>query len=289
MRLTSAVSEPEGPVALPDGTWLVVEMSPDTGRVTHLEADGTRRRVVARTGRPNGLAVDGRGDIWVAESQQPALIVLSPEGEERARISQAPDAPFRFPNDVAFGPDGALYLTDSGILIDDWRDRSGIRADWAALPYDGRVFRVDPATLEVTTLDAGLRFTNGLAFDADGDLYVNETVTGAVYRYRLSQGLTYRENHANVLDPALTPRHRGPDGMAFDTEGRLYCAVFGQGDVAVIAPDGTIERRIPVGGARPTNVAFAHDGAPRIVVTEVEQGAVEIHDVPAGGLALHAP
>jgi gluconolactonase len=140
----------------------------------------------------------------------------------------------------------------------------------------------------VERLDSGMRFTNGLAFDADGDLYVDETMTGMVFRYRLSQGSAVRENVGNVLDPALPTRYRGPDGMAVDVEGRLYCAVFGQGDITVLDRDGRVVDRIPTAGTRPTNVAFARDEA-RIVVTEVEHGRLETFAVPAPGLPLHAP
>ena len=287
MIFASSLSEPEGPVALGDGSWLVVEMGPERGCITHLSPDGASRRVLGRTGRPNGLAVDAQGDVWVAESQRAALLVLSPDGELRRAIG-APHAPFRFPNDLAFGPDGGLYLTDSGIPTSQFFVDGGIREDFAAAPYDGRLFRIDPADLTVTTLDTGIRFTNGLAFDAAGDLFVNETMTGMVFRYRLSRSSTTRENFANVLDPSLSTRYRGPDGMAFDVEGRLYCAVFGQGDVTVLDPEGRVTDRIPTHGARPTNVAFAHGGAPRLMVTEVGGGALEVHDVPAGGLELHA-
>ena len=62
---------PEGPVALADGRWLVVEMGPERGCVTLLDRDGRIDRVIARTGRPNGLAVGRDGTIWVAESQEP--------------------------------------------------------------------------------------------------------------------------------------------------------------------------------------------------------------------------
>jgi gluconolactonase len=246
MILCSGLSEPEAPVALPDGSWLVVEMGPDRGCVSHVSADG-EVRPLARTGRPNGLAVDGRGDIWVAESQAASLLVLTPEGEVRTRVTGAGGMPFRFPNDLAFGPDGALYLTDSGIPTSEFFVDGAIRPDWAAAPYDGRLFRVDPATLTTETLDAGIRFANGLAFDAHGDLYVDETMTGLVFRYRLSQGSTRRENVASVLDPRVPTCYRGPDGMAVDVEGRLYVAVFGQGDVTVLDPDG----RSPPASPRP--------------------------------------
>jgi len=285
---SAEVEEPEGPVALPDGSWLVVEMSPGTGCVSHVAPDGSVRRIL-RTGRPNGLAVDGRDRIWVAESQQRKVLRTSRSGEVEAELTGPADTPFLFPNDLAFGPDGALYLTDSGILTSAFFADGGIRADYAALPYDGRLYRIDPADGAVATLDTGIRFTNGLAFDADGDLFVNETMTGMIFRYRLSRGSSVREHFANVLDPGVPTRYRGPDGMAFDVEGRLYCTVYGQGDVSVVEPDGTVSARIPTDGARPTNVAFGPNGESRIYVTEVERGALEVHDVAAPGLPLHAP
>jgi gluconolactonase len=288
MIFSSEVEEPEGPVALGDGSWLVVEMSAGTGCVSRVAPDGSVRRL-ARTGRPNGLAVDGAGRIWVAESQQRLLLVMDADGGILNEIAGPRDVPFLFPNDVAFGPDGALYMTDSGIRTTDFFVDGEIRPNYAALRYDGRVYRVDPATGTVRTLDRGIRFTNGLAFDAVGDLFVNETMTGMVFRYRLSRGSSERENFANVLDPGVPTRYRGPDGMAFDVEGRLYCTVYGQGDVTVLDPDGTVARRIPTDGPCPTNVAFGPDGESRIYVTEVGHGSLEVHDVPAPGLPLHVP
>jgi gluconolactonase len=68
MVFAKDLSVPEAPVLLPDRSWLVVEMGLDRGCVTHLSPDGKTRRVVAKTGRPNGLALDKEGVIWVAES-----------------------------------------------------------------------------------------------------------------------------------------------------------------------------------------------------------------------------
>ncbi len=68
---------PEAPVLLPDGNFLFTEMTPETGWVIWFSADGQSRRVVARTGRPNGLAQDRNGAIWVAESAQCALLKLA--------------------------------------------------------------------------------------------------------------------------------------------------------------------------------------------------------------------
>ena len=67
MDFATDLGVPEGPVRLADGRWLLVEMHPDRGCVTSLHRDGSHERVIARTGRPNGLAVGSDGTIWIAE------------------------------------------------------------------------------------------------------------------------------------------------------------------------------------------------------------------------------
>jgi gluconolactonase len=93
MLFTSGLSVPEGPVLLSDGSFLCVEMGPDRGCVTHISADGQSKRIIAKTGRPNGLAVDKEGIIWVAESMTPlpCLIRMTMDGEtERRRALPVP-------------------------------------------------------------------------------------------------------------------------------------------------------------------------------------------------------
>ncbi len=67
---------PEAPVPLPDGGFLFVEMDPAKGCITRFSRDGATRTVVARTGRPNGLALDPEGFVWVAETAMRALLRL---------------------------------------------------------------------------------------------------------------------------------------------------------------------------------------------------------------------
>jgi gluconolactonase len=287
MIFATGLQNPEGPVALPDGGWLIVEGSAERGCITHIHSDGGTKRVIKKTGRPNGLAVDGDGVIWVAESKMPSLLRVTVEGMAEVVATGCDGEDFLFPNDLCFGPDGALYMTDSGVFIDSFAPNNQIRSDYLNIDYDGRVYRIDVQTGKVTTVDRGIKFTNGIAFGPDEQLYANETVTGAIYRYGWTHGAISgpRTLFGNVVDPN-GPGWRGPDGMAFSSSGLLYVAVFGQGDVTVLDTTGSVLERIPTLGKLPTNVAFALPGSKRIHVTEYEFGRMEAFDVTADGLPL---
>jgi gluconolactonase len=287
MVFADGLSAPEGPVALPDGTWLIVEGGAGRGCVTHLSADGREKRVVKKTGRPNGLAVDDDGVIWVAESKTPSLLRLTLGGESEVVATGWQNEAFLFPNDLCFGPDGALYLTDSGVFIDNFVINGSIRPDYADVNYDGRVYRIEVETGQVTKIDTGIKFTNGIAFGPDNLLYANETLTGNVYRYDLSKGgNAQRKLFGNVIPADAPPGWKGPDGMAFSADGKLYVAVFGQRDVTVLGANGEVVERIQTQGKLPTNVAFALPGRRRIHVTEYEFGQLEVFETATDGLPL---
>jgi len=284
----TGLSAPEGPVALQDGSWLVVEGGAERGCVTNISADGETKRVIKKTGRPNGLAIDSDGVIWVAESKQPSLVRLTMEGKAEVVATACNGEKFLFPNDLCFGPDGALYLTDSGVFIDEFAPNNQIRADYMKVRYDGRVYRIDVSSGEGTKLDSGIKFTNGIAFGPDRLLYVNETLTGNIYSYawRGDEIAGPRTLFGNVIRPDAPPGWKGPDGMAFSTDGKLYVAVFGQKDVTVLGGNGRVVERIEMRGKLPTNVAFASPGQKRLHITEYEFGQMETVEVASDGLAL---
>jgi gluconolactonase len=284
------LSEPEAPVLLPDGSWLVTEMGPNKGSVTHISADGKTQHIIAKTGRPNGLAVDKNGIIWVAESMNPpSLMKLTMDGKAEIILKDYQGTPFLFPNDLAFGPDGALYMTDSGVRFSDLVQNGKLRSDYMDIKTDGRVFRIDVKTKAIEEIDSGLKFANGIAFGPDNNLYVDEMFTGRVYRYRwINNTVTpKREFFGNVFNRERPRVFNGPDGMKFGENGQLFVTVYGAGTVTVLGSDGSILRHIPTKGSKPTNIAFGVDAQKKIYVTEDETGTLQTIDVDSSGLLLY--
>ena len=285
----TGIGAPEGPVALPDGSLLVTEMSDTTLNVTHLSVKGERTVVWNTKGRPNGLAIDGNGMLWVAEAGLRALICIDPAGNEVKRLEgDEQHGRFFFPNDLVFGPNGNLYMTDSGMALTDFLDGQDFAKGYMDFDWDGRVYEIDPKQMRIVRMiDSKMRFTNGIAFGPDNALYANASFTGDIYRYDLSKSAT-REMFGNVLQPDEQPGFKGPDGMKFGADGRLYCAVYGQKNVTVLDASGNVAERLPLDGPCPTNLCFARTGK-KILVTEVSKGQVEWLDVPCEGAPLFYP
>jgi len=282
------LGEPEAPVLLSDGRWAVVEMSPENGCVSVISLDGLAKNIVARTGRPNGMVVDSHGSLWVAESMNPpSLKKVEFNGSAEVILTGGDGVDFLFPNDVAFGPDGALYMTDSGVsrpVFQEAREKGHSYPE-----IDGKVFRIDLTNRNATILDDGLPFANGLAFGLDNALYVTATITGLVYRYEWNGNGTLgpREVFTDLVDRNRQSAFTGGDGLAVGSNGFLYCAVVGQGDVTVVDTDGLVVNRIIVGGEQPTNVAFGPRDSGDLYVTVKDAGTLERCQVGVSGLPLH--
>src|ERR1041384_1238774 len=104
---------------------------------------------------PKGLAIKG-DTLWVADID----VVHAINKKTGASMADVPVKGATFLNDVAIGPDGAVYVTDTGIMF----DAKG------AITHPGvnRIFRI--AAGKVTTVAEGdsLRNPNGLTYDAVG-------------------------------------------------------------------------------------------------------------------------
>ena len=277
----TGLEAPEGPVCLAPGDVVFAEQI--AGQVTRLTAAGSS--IVARdAGSFNALALGSDGLLYAAQNggvvdewrsatpATPSVQRISLDGRVETLMTSAGGLALRAPNDLAFGPDGALYVTDPAEPF----DAENAHATARVFAFDGRGGR--------DVITAGSTYTNGIAFLGDGRLCWIESYARMI-RVREEDG------HARTL--AVLPDGKTPDGMAIADDGRFFVASVTSGEIVVLGPDGELLDAIPLDDrANPTNLCFDGDA---LWVTDMGadhtpgagDGRLWRVETDATGLALH--
>lgn len=280
--VTDGLAFPEGPSALGGGAVAVVEMQ--GGAVTRVDRDGDRRRLGALGGGPNGSVRGRDGEVYVAnngglsagetgywwapEQFDGCVQRVDPDGTVTTVAADLPGAAPHRPNDLCFGPDGRLYVTDSH----NWEDMRNLGP--------GRIVAVGHDR-QVTLLAELPALPNGIAFGPGGDrLYVAQSLTRRILVADWSA-----DGGLGEFTTFCTLPGGSPDGMCFDADGALYvCGSVGHA-IYVFDPDGQLRETVETGdGTQPTNCCLA-DGA--LYVTFARTGALVAYDVGAAPLPLY--
>jgi gluconolactonase len=298
-EIASGLQFPEGPVAMPDGSVLVVEIR--RGTLSRVAADGTVTVVAELGGGPNGAAVGPDGAVYVCNNggfEWHEVGELCVPGEQPAdysggrieRVDLATGAvtvlythcdgrPLRGPNDIVFDRHGGFWFTDHGKMRARDRDRTGL---FYATPDGARITEV------VFPLDA----PNGVGLSPDGaTLYVAETFTGRVWQWALAGPgalaggfVLGRPGGATLL--CGLPGFQLLDSLAVDAAGNVCVATLVNGGITVIAPDGTILEHVPTGDPVTTNVCFGGPDLRTAYVTCSATGRLLACEWPRPGLRL---
>ncbi len=268
-ELATGLEFPEGPIALPNGDVLVVEVQ--GGRVTRIARDGRRYPVAQTGGGPNGAALGPDGRVYVCNNggfEWHRLGGLTLPGEQPADYSggrierieletgkvevlyrECDGHGLRGPNDLVFDRDGGFWFTDHGKVRARDRDRGGV---YYARPDGSRIAEV------LWGLDA----PNGVGLSPDGGrLYVAETWTGRVW-YWAVEGPGRVRRAGGGLGPAGgtllmgLPGFQLLDSMAVDAAGNVCVATIVNGGITVIAPDGAVLEHVPLPDPLTTNLCF---------------------------------
>jgi D-xylonolactonase len=115
-------------------------------------------------------------------------------------------------------------------------------------------------------LDGGFHLANGIAFSPDGSvLYATDTVARRIYAYDYDEAAGSVGNQRVLVE--LSPRDGIPDGLAVDSAGCLWSAIWYGGRVNRYTPDGRLERVVELPAKQPSSVAFGGPELRQIYIT----------------------
>lgn len=219
---------PRNVLAAPSGSIYVSEFG--LNRVLELRSDGTLTTVLMgalELSSPAGLALDGNGNVLVADSGNVRVRRIRADGKGETVVASSSAIPLERPIGIAMG-------TDKSLLIADTRGDFLWRVDAAGkptiLPAGGRDVTVDILGDIVTAGGSWLRRVNRLG--------LIEVLIG-------NRFTTYRGDGG----AALAARLNRPVGVVADSKGNVFFSDTGNHRVRMIGLDGVIQTVAGVGEA----------------------------------------
>jgi gluconolactonase len=296
--MTTGLRFPEGPVAMKDGSVVVVEIERQT--VSRVRTDGTIEVVAHTGGGPNGLAVGPDGAFYVCNNGgfvwREEAGMLRPVGPARdytgGRIERVDPRTGAVtvlydrcgahkllgPNDIVFDTNGGFYFTDLGKARARDRDWGGV---YYALADGSRIVEIVHPILTPNGI--------GLAPD-EKTLYVAETETARLWAFDIAapgelSKQSFPSPHGGRLVAGLGGYQRF-DSLALEASGNICVATLINGSVSVIAPDGRLVRQPTMPDLFCTNICFGGADLRTAYITLSGTGRLVAMPWPAPGLRL---
>lgn len=294
-EITSGLLFPEGPIAMPDGSVVLVEIARQT--LTRVQPDGSAEVIAELGGGPNGAAIGPDGACYVCNNggmefhrsrtgllfpgEQPADYetgrierVDLQTGEVTRLYAECDGRGLRGPNDIVFDAQGGFWFTDHGKVRPRERDRTGVF-----------YARADGSHIEEAIFP--LEGPNGIGLSPDEKtLYVAETPTGRLWAYPLAEPGKVDAGHRPAM-MAQRPDHHMFDSLAVDVDGNVCVATLINGGITVHSPDGERADFVPMPDRITTNICFGGEDLKTAYVTLSSTGRLVACDWETAGLPLN--
>jgi gluconolactonase len=232
---------PEGPVVLPDGSVLCVEIT--AGRLTRVEPDGAKSVVAEVGGGPNGAAIGPDGAVYMCNNggmsprsrSTPSIQRVELDtGKWRVLYTESGGEPLQSPNDLVFDATGCFWFTDLGA---------------GSIHYAAP----DGSSCEPAITDASQ--PNGIGLSPEGDiLYWAQTNTRQVMRRRLDGPGRVVASAAYCIQSVLMTGSADPstlvvglpgaqelDSLAVDSSGAICVGTLLESGITEVPPEGGLE------------------------------------------------
>lgn len=206
----------------------------------------------------NGMIVDARGDLLMADSGTRAIARVDLATKKKTIVVGSFEGKtFNSCNDLVIGRNGTLYFTDPPYGLTD-----GDSSPLKQLAFNG-VYRVNADGSDVALIDKSLTRPNGIGVSPGLDrLYVSQSDPDAakIFTCALAADGSARGELVPFVDFSAEVARKLPglpDGMKVARSGHLFAS--GPGGIYVISPEGRKLGLIATGKAA-ANCCFGEDG-----------------------------
>jgi gluconolactonase len=242
-RLATGFRWAEGPVWFGDQRCLIWSDIPNNRMLRWDEQTGAVTTFRQPSNHANGNTRDRQGRLVTCEHETRRVTRTEYDGSITVLADRFEGKRLNSPNDVVVKSDGTIWFTDPVFGVNsNYEGRKGV----SELPQ--HVYRLDPATGELSVAAGGLNGPNGLAFSPDESrLYIVESLAAPnrlIHAYDVVNDGKALSNRKLLIDCGAG----SADGFRVDTAGNLWCG-WGMGSddldgVKVFNEDGRAIGRI---------------------------------------------
>jgi DNA-binding beta-propeller fold protein YncE len=202
---------------------------------------------------PRGVAVDGQGNVFIADAGNNAIKMWAPANNS---LTTVVSSGLNDPYGVAVDAAGNLYIADFG---------SSAIKKWTA------------ADNTLTTLvSSGLNYPSGVAVDGANNVYIADTYNHAIKKWSASDG-----SLSNLVASGLDY----PEGVAVDRAGNVYIAdTYHSAIKEWSAADGSVTTLVSSGLADAYGVAV--DASGNVYIADTFNSSIEKWSVATSNLTV---
>jgi gluconolactonase len=297
-EIATGLRFPEGPIAMPDGEIVLVEIA--ARRLSRITSDGRVQPIAELGGGPNGAAIGPGGKCYICNNGGlewhergghliPGFNETTPgriqvvdldTGKFETLYDSCDGRPFSAPNDLVFDSHGGFWFTDHAKTS----RRERVRGSLYYAKADGS---------SVKEVISQLDGPNGVGLSPDETrVYVAETNPGRIWAFDIARPGEVAKNpnaiyygRGHLL--AGVPGYQLFDSLAVDSGGWVCVATIHNGGITAASPDGKTVTHTPLPDSLVTNICFGGKDLRTAYATLSGAGKLVAFDWPRPGLALN--
>jgi len=294
-EIAKGLAFPEGPIAMDDGSIVLVEIA--RGTLSRVTPKGAIEVIAELGGGPNGAAVGPDGAVYVcnnggftwSNTNGQLVPTGTPEDYSGGRIErvdlktgkvdilyrECDGRPLNGPNDIVFDASGGMWFTDLGKSYDTYKDHGAI---CYAKPDGSFISR------QLTHRET----PNGIGLSPDEKtLYFAETITGRVWACSIESPGNLAQTAEAVQLLVGLPGYQLLDSLAVDSAGYVCVATLLNGGITSISPDGKSVSHLPTDDLFTTNICFGGEALNTAYITLSSSGRLVAMPWSRPGLPLN--